>query len=165
MTQIIITFLVGAAGGLTGYVLRLPAGVLVGSMLAVGAYNCLGFKAYMPAKLRIGGRIIVGCLLGLNINPAAIMELKNVIVPALIIVFMLLCSGCLTSFIVHRYCKLDLNTAFLSSSAGGLTDLSMLATSLGEDGPKVAVIHLVRVMTVMTTMPLILILLEKIMLK
>ena len=161
MTRILITLAVGTVGGLTGYFLKLPAGVLVGSMLAVGVYNCLGFKSHMPSKVRVAGQIIIGCLLGLNLNPAAIMELRNIFVPALIIVTLMLMSGCITSFIVYKIAKVDLPTAILSSSAGGLTELSVLATTLGADGPKVAIIHLVRIITVLTAMPLILTVLER----
>ena len=168
MTRILITLLIGAIGGLTGYFLRLPAGVLVGSMLAVGLCNCfggrLGFQAYMPAKVRIGGQILIGCLLGLNLNPNTIMELRTIWAPALAIVVILLVSGCFTGFMVHKICKIDLCTAILSSSAGGLTELSVLAASLGVDGPKVAIIHLIRIITVITTMPLILTVLERILL-
>ena len=164
MIRIFLTLLVGTIGGLTGYFLRLPAGVMIGSMLAVGVYNCLSFKADMPAKVRIGGQILIGTLLGLNLNPQTIMELRTILLPALIIVVILLFSGCVTGLIVHKICKVDLHTAILCSSAGGLTELSVLATSLGGDGPKVAIIHLLRVITVVATMPIILTALEKLLL-
>ena len=161
MVRILLTVLVGSVGGITGYLLRLPAGALVGSMLAVGIYNGLGFKAYMPVQVRIGCRIVVGCLLGLNLNQGTFMQLRTVLVPALIIVTSLLIWGMFTGFIVYKVCKLDMYTAFLSSSAGGLTELSLMASSLGGDGPKVAILHLVRMITVVSTMPILLTFLEK----
>ena len=158
--RVLITLLVGTAGGLIGHFLQLPAGVLVGSMLAVGIYNCLGFESKMPDQVRIGGQIVIGCLLGLNLNPESIMELRTIWAPALSIVALLLFSGCFTGFLVHKICKVDINTAILGSSAGGLTELSVLASSLGVDGPKVAIIHLVGILTVITLMPVLITLLE-----
>jgi len=133
-------------------------------MLAVGIYNCLGFKAFMPPQVRIGARIIVGSLLGLSVNLNTLLELKTLIVPALIIVISLLMWSIMTGFIVFKFCKLDIHTAFLSSSAGGMTELSLLAASLGGDGPKVVMLHTIRIITVISTMPFIIHILEKLLL-
>ena len=164
MKSLFLTLFIGSIGGITGYLLQLPAGPLIGSMLAVGISNCLGFKSYMPANVRVICRIIVGCLLGLNLNPKTIMELKTIFLPALIIVSFLFFAGCFIGFVVHKTCKMDIYTAILGSSAGGLTELSILAESIGGDGPKVAVIHLVRILTIITSVPFILTLLEKLLL-
>ena len=161
MIRFFVTMLVGSAGGLIGYTLGLPAGALLGSMAAVGIYNCIGFKAYMPPIVHMGARIIIGSLLGLSLNLNAFMELKTVIVPAVIIVTLLLMCGIITGFIIYKFCKLDMHTAFLSSSAGGMSELCLLATSLGGDGPKVAILHTVRLIAVISVMPLILFVLER----
>ena len=164
MKSLLLTLLIGSIGGTIGYLLHLPAGPLIGSMLAVGISNCLGFKSHMPANVRIVCRIIVGCLLGLNLNPETIMELRTIFLPALIIVFFLFFAGSFIGFVVHKTCKMDIYTAILGSSAGGVTELSILAESMGGEGPKVAIIHLVRILTVITFVPLILTLLEKLLL-
>ena len=165
MKRILITLLVGSVGGLTGYFVGFPAGALVGSMLAVGIFNCIGFEAYMPAKVRVACRIIIGCLLGLRLNPETVMELRYAIVPALIIVSSMLTFCCLLGFIVYKFCKLDIHTAFFSSSAGGMTELSVLATSLGGEGHKVVIIHIMRILTILTLVPLILTGLEKLLVR
>jgi len=156
MVRLLITLLVGSAGGLAGHKLRIPGGAFFGSMLAVGIYNSLGFEAFMPLQMRVGAQILVGCLLGLSLSRDAFKELKTVIRPALIIIMSLLIGGLTAGFIVYKFCNLDIYTAFLSSSAGGMPELSLLAISLGGDGPKVAVMHLARLFTVVSTMPLIL---------
>jgi membrane AbrB-like protein len=162
MKRLIITLFVGSAGGLLGYKLGIPVGALLGSMLAVGIYNCLGFESFMPVRVRVGAQIIVGCLLGLNLNPGTFMELKTIIVPALIIVTMLLAWGLITGFIVYKFFKVDLYTAFLSSSPGGMTELSLIASSMGGDGPKVVLLHTVRLLSIVSILPLLLLVVEKI---
>ena len=161
MVRVLITLLVGSTGGLLGYILGIPVGALLGSMLAVGIYNCLGFQAFMPSHIRVGAQIMIGCLLGLNLNLNTFMELRTIIVPALVLVTMLLTWGIMTGFIVFKFCKLDMPTAFLSSSAGGMTELSLLAESLGGDGPKVVLLHFFRLITVVSVMPVILFVLER----
>jgi membrane AbrB-like protein len=162
MERLVITLLVGSVGGIIGYLLKLTAGALLGSMVAVGVYNCLGFQAVMPPQVRIGVQVVVGCMLGLNLNRAAFAELKTVLVPAIVIISALLIFGLITGFIVYKVSKLDVPTAFLSSSAGGMTELSLLAVTLGADGPKVAILHSIRMITVVSVMPSILNLLLKI---
>ena len=161
MVRLLITLLVGSVGGLLGYNLRVPAGALIGSMLAVGIYNCLGFQAFMPPKIRIAAQIVVGCLLGLRLDQNAFIQLRTVYVPALIIIVSLLIGGLITGFIVYKLCKVEMHTAFLSSSPGGMTELSLLAVSLGGDGPKVTILQTIRMIAVVAVMPVILPLLEK----
>jgi membrane AbrB-like protein len=165
MERLLITLLVGSIGGIIGYLLKLPAGALLGSMVAVGIYNCLGFQAFMPPQVRLGVQVVVGCMLGLNLNRETFAELKTVIVPAVIIVAVLLVCGLITGFIVYKASKLDVPTAFLSSSAGGMTELSLLAVTLGADGPKVAILHAIRMITVVSVMPSTLYILMKIFLQ
>ena len=165
MEQLLITLVVGAAGGLIAHRLRVPSGALLGSMVAVGIYNCLGFDSYMPVQARIGVQIVIGCLLGLRLNREAFVQLKTVIRPVLIIVPSLLTFGMVTGFILHKVFGFDVYTAFLSSTPGGLTELSLLAATLGGDGPKVAVMHTFRLITVVTTTPFIMRAMEKLLTK
>lgn len=156
MVRLSVTLLIGTAGGLTCYLLRIPGGALLGSMLAVGIYNCFKSQAFMPSQVRRGAQIVIGCLLGLNLNLNTFMELRAVLIPALVISTILLIWGIMTGFIVFRFCNLDMNTAFLSSSPGGMTELSLVAASLGGDGAKVAILHLTRLITIISVIPLIL---------
>lgn len=161
MIRLLITILVGTIGGLAGYKLRIPGGVLLGSMLAVGLYNSLGFQAFMPVQVHRSAQIVIGSLLGLNLNLSYFMEFRAIFMPALIIITILLIWGIMTGFMVFKLCKLDMNTAFLSSSAGGMTELSLLAISMGGDGAKVALLHLIRLITIISVMPIILLVLER----
>ena len=156
MLRLFITLLVGSAGGLLAHRLRIPSGALLGSMIAVGILNCFGFESYMPVQARIGVQIVVGCLLGLRLNREAFKQLKTVIKPVLVIVPSLMIFGLTTGFILYKFFNLDIYTAFLSSSPGGMTELSLMAATLGGDGPRVAILQTIRMVTVVTSTPLIL---------
>ena len=165
MVNLLITLLIGASGGLLAHKLRVPSGALLGSMAAVGIYNCLGFEAFMPVQARVGAQIVVGCILGLRLNRSAFLSLKTVIKPVLIVVPSMLGISLFTGFILFRFCDLDFYTAFLSSTTGGLAELSLLAVALGGDGPKVAILQTIRMITVVSTMPFIIKIMEKLLLK
>ena len=156
MINILITLAVGCFGGLLAYKFKMPAGPMLGAMIAVGIYNCLGFVSYMPEEMRIGVQIVMGCVLGLRLNRETFKQLKTVIKPALIIIPSLMLFGLTTGFILFYIFKLDVYTAFLSSTPGGLAELSLLAATLGGDGPRVAILHTLRLITVISVTPIIL---------
>ena len=156
MVRLLITVLVGSVGGLIAHRLRMPAGPMLGAMIAVGVYNCLGFESYMPDQVRVGVQIVMGCILGLSLNRDTFKQLKTVLKPALVIVPSLMAFGLTTGFLLHKFFNLDVYTAFLSSTPGGLAELSLLAASLGGDGPRVAILHTLRLITVITVTPIIL---------
>jgi len=70
--------------------------------------------------------------------------------------------GLSTGFVLHYVFGLDVYTAFLSTTPGGLVELSLLAEALGGDGPRVAILHTLRLITVISVTPIILGLITKI---
>jgi membrane AbrB-like protein len=156
MERLVITLLVGTAGGLLGYFLRIPAGTMLGAMVAVGIYNVIGSQAYMPAVFRVAAQIILGCMLGMSINRGTLGELKLLAAPALVVVVsvMLFCLG--MGFILHKFFGLDLATAFFGCAPGGMSEMSILALTTGADGPKVALLQLIRMLSIVSFLPSIL---------
>jgi membrane AbrB-like protein len=153
MERLVITLLIGSAGGLLGYFLRIPAGAMIGAMLAVGIYNCLGFQSHIPAGFRTAAQILLGCTLGLSITRQTLHDMRLIIGPALIVVFSALLFCFVLGFILHKFFGLDWATAFLGSSPGGMTELSALAMDMGADGPKVAFLQLIRMLSIVVFLP------------
>jgi membrane AbrB-like protein len=153
MERLLITLLVGAAGGICGYILRMPAGAMIGAMLAVGLYNCLGFQSYMPRGFRTVAQILLGCMLGLSFTRQTFHDLKTLIGPVVVVVFSALLFCLILGFVLHKFFGLELATAFLGSSPGGMTELSALAIDMGADGPKVALLQLIRMLSTVIFLP------------
>jgi membrane AbrB-like protein len=153
MERLVLTLLVGASGGLLGYFLRIPAGAMIGAMLAVGIYNCLGFQSYIPTGFRTAAQILLGCMLGLSITRQTFHDIKLIIGPALIVIFSALIFCFVLGFVLHKFFGLDWATAFLGSSPGGMTELSALAMDMGADAPKVALLQLIRMLSIVVFLP------------
>jgi len=162
MLNLFITLLVGSAGAFIAHKIKMPAGPMLGAMIAVGIYNCLGFVSFMPSELRVGVQIVMGCILGLRLNRETFIQLKTVVKPVLIVIPCLMILGLSTGFVLHYVFGLDVYTAFLSTTPGGLVELSLLAEALGGDGPRVAILHTLRLITVISVTPIILGLITKI---
>ena len=109
---------------------------------------------YMPANLKIIGQIIIGGTIGMNFTKSSLAEMKQVFFPAVISVVILLTVGVIAGYILHKVAGIDLITALLGTSPGGLTDMTILAAAFEADTIIVSSIHLVRLFSVILLMPI-----------
>ena len=155
MDKLLITLLVATVGGLLGYNLKLPAGALIGAMVAVGLYNLFFHGARMPLQMQVIVQIVAGAMIGLRINAGTFADLKAIIFPALIMVFSVVIIGFIIGFMLYRFTGMDLTTALFASAPGGLTEMTLAADSMGAEAPKVAMLQLLRLTCVISLMPFI----------
>ncbi len=133
--------------------LDVPAGALIGAMVAGAAINLAGLESQpLPEWARFGAFAAIGWLLGQQLTRDTVSTLKSAIVPIAIVVVSLLVAGGLVA-IGLRLWGLDAGTAFLAASPGGISQMAAMATDVGANAPLVVTTHLVRVMTVVLTAP------------
>jgi uncharacterized protein len=149
-----ITIIVALIAGLAGYSLDIPAGAMTFSMIAVGALNVFTARGFMPLNLRRLTQMLAGALIGSRVAYSDIIALKVIILPAVILLIGILVVNLLIGFIMHKTSSLELITSLLASAPGGLSDMALIAKDLGADAPKVAILHLVRVVTIIGVFPL-----------
>ncbi len=155
MDKVLYTILVASAGGIIGIKLKIPAGALIGAMIAVAIYNIFTGQGTIPTNFKIFAQILVGGMIGLNFTMDTVYGLKNLIVPALMLVIGLTVFSICLGLIISKLTGLDLITALFSCSPGGLTDMTLIAEEYGAQTPKVALMHLMRLITVITVLPLV----------
>jgi len=155
MIKIFYTLLVATAGGLIGLKLKIPAGTLIGAMIAVAIFNISTNHGTVPNQLKIGAQIIVGGVIGLNFSMEMVRNLKTMIILALILVVGLTTFSLILGFVIHKVTGMDLLTALFSCSPGGLADMSIISEAYGAETAKVVIMHSLRLMTVVTIFPLI----------
>lgn len=153
MERIIYTLLIAGIGGYLGIKLKVPAGAFVGAMIAVAIFNMYTGKGQMPMQFKLVAQIVVGGMIGLNFKMDTLSELKSLLMPALIILIGLTFYCILLGFIIHKVTGLDLVTSLFSTSPGGITDMTLISEAYGAETPKVAILHLVRLVTVITVLP------------
>lgn len=152
--DVLKTIAVGLVCGTAGYLSGFPAGAISFSMIGCAAYNIINEHAYMPLRLRQFVQCFAGAYIGGMITRSQVIELfemYNVII-AVILSFYIL--NIVIAFLLVRFCKLDAVTALLCSSAGGLTDMALIADELGADSAKVVAMQLIRVIGIVTVYPL-----------
>ncbi|WZL71905.1 AbrB family transcriptional regulator [Clostridiaceae bacterium 35-E11] len=155
MEKIIYTLIVAGIGGMIGIKLKIPAGALVGAMVFVAIYNIWSGKGYIPTNFKLVAQIMVGGMLGLNFTMETIHGLKAMLIPAVIMVLGLMVLNLLLGFLLYKTTGLNLITALFSSAPGGLTEMVLTSEAYGADTSKVALLHLMRLISVITILPLV----------
>lgn len=154
MHSVVSTLAVALVGGLVGRWLRLPAGEFVGAALAVLVVQSLGGQLAEPGpRLRFGVEVVLGAMVGASFTAQTWRQLSQVFVPMLVAVVLLVTAGLLTGLLLSRLTGLDLATALFSTTPGALSNMVVLASSLGADFPLVGALQTTRLLVLLLILP------------
>lgn len=151
-----LVFAIGAAGGYAGMRLRLPAGPLLGALVAVLAAQLLipGLPSVSP-QVRMWLQILAGVALGSRVSADTVRRLRRAGPLAAMVVVVTILGTLAGGAVVALALGLDRGTALLASTPGGMPEMILIADSLGRDVPTVVVIQLIRVvLTLLIVLPL-----------
>lgn len=154
LLQTVIAAFVGAAAF---EALKVPAGALIGALVAVAALNLLtdGGAVELASPLRFTAFALLGWLIGQGVTPETLQTLRGSLVPMLLIVVALVLFGALLAVGLTHFGVLDGTTAFLAASPGALSQMSALGQALGADATLVAAVHTMRVVTLVLITPIV----------
>lgn len=150
-----ITTLIATIAGLIGYKLKIPAGTMTFSMVAIGVLNIFTGRGYMPLNIRRMTQVFAGALIGEKMTFADMMALKGIVVPALILLIGIILVNLCIGIFISKVSDLELITSLLASAPGGVSDMALIAKDLGGDGPKVAILQLARYVCIIAFFPII----------
>lgn len=151
------TVFVALIGSAIAVKLKIPAGALVGALIAVGCVNCFQlFEVPTPPQ---GTKFILqmglGILLGATITSDALASLRDLWRPALFCTSITVFTGIVSGLAISRWLGLERLTALLASAPGGISDMSLIALDMGAQGPTVVVMHLTRMIGVIVVVPMV----------
>lgn len=153
MIQILITFLVALAGAIIATKIKVPAGAMVGSMIAVAIFNVAFDFAYFPRDLKIMTQIISGLFIGCKITKYELSSLRKSIKPA-IMNMILIISCCLgMGVLLYFFTDYSLATCTFATAPGSMVDMSIISMDMGADTSVVSVLQLVRLVTILCLFP------------
>ena len=152
--RIIFTLAVAVVGGFIGYKLGIPAGALLGSMVAVGAASLVGAKPKMPQSYNIIAQMILGGFLGLSITRDVLTGMKTYLFASFMMVVLLSVFAAVTGFIVSRVTGIELYTSLLGSAPGGMPEIVALSQAYEVDHSGVVVMQTVRRILIVMIYPL-----------
>ena len=153
LKQIFITILCGGTSGLALWWLGIPAGAIIGAMLGTAICNITTSKAYFPPSCRLPLQMVAGAFVGMRMDRESIFAMRGLIVPMLILFVGVITITFATAFVMHKLTRLNMATCLLASTPGGLTEMAILSDNLGLDTPKIAVLQVSRLMSVIIFFP------------
>lgn len=153
LVQTVLAALVGAAAF---EALKVPAGALIGALVATAALNLItdGAAVELPSSLRFAAFALLGWAVGQGVTTETVRTVRVSLVPIVLTVALLL-FGALLAVLLTRFGVFDGTTAFLAASPGALSQMSALGQGLGADATLVATVHTVRVVTLVLVSPIV----------
>lgn len=149
-------FLVGTAGWIIFNCFHVPMSPLFGSLAAVGCLRVAQIPLpQCPLFITILVQNIFGIYLGTKFNKQAIWDLVYSFIPSAIIVFWAVGSSILIGYLFFSISNFDLSTSILSSSIGGLPEMSLIAVATGANTPVIVVMQTVRMVLTVVIFPII----------
>lgn len=150
---IAVTIIVALAGAYLLQRLKVPAGLLLGAVMAVGLLNICCGKAYIWPQARIFSQIVAGTYLGCLVTKKDLRLLPKIIWPYLMIMCSFLVLNISVGFLLHKITDLSLITCLLSSMPGGISDSPLIAMDMGADVSVVVVLQFIRVIFGLAFLP------------
>jgi len=151
--RFLLTIAIAYAGGTLARRLKIPAGGMVGAMAFVIIFNLLTGWGVFYQNLRVLVQIGAGALIGARMKKANVRALKKLVVPIIIINSFMIVMNLAGGFVMYKFSDLDVATCFFASAPGGMADMAIIAADLGANPAYVAVLQLLRVLTIIICMP------------
>lgn len=154
------TLLVAAIGGFTLKTIGVPAGGMIGAILATLIFNLrFGDCRVTPAMKRYA-RIGVGCYIGCCLQREFLSQLDTLIFPILVVLVGVTVFTILMAILISKLFKIDLVTAMMMCMPGGITEISVIADDFGADQATIMCMHSLRLISVIALFPYLIYLLE-----
>lgn len=138
------TFAVALAGGWCGKKSRIPAGAMVGAIIATAVWNIASGAAYIPGSTRPVLQIAGGILLGHTISRSSLALMRKTGKAVIILLAGLLLLNITLGAIIHAAGSMDLVTALFATAPGGVSDMALIAEEFGADTGAVSIMQLFR---------------------
>ena len=145
--EALLTFgLSAAAAGLLGW-LRVPAGVLLGAMVASAVLHATGLvHGRFPPALIIAGFVATGSVIGARFHGTRMETVARTIPAAVVSVLVALAISAAIAAFGARVLGLPFGEVWLAYAPGGVEAMAAMALSLGLDPAFVGAHHVLRIL-------------------
>lgn len=151
--DLVITFALAVGGGLVGELLPVPAGALIFSLAVVSVYNLYTDKAWVHRNEKFAAQICCGAYIGCKVTMDSLLEMRALIIPALLMVVGFAVFHILLGVLLSRLFKLELPAMLFACAPGGASDMALIAGELSNDCSAIAVLQIIRLFFVIILFP------------
>ncbi|KID32115.1 AbrB family transcriptional regulator [Prauserella rugosa] len=136
---------------------RVPLWALTGGLVGAAAVNLgLGLEVEAPNLLVLGAKLLIGTAIGASLSPDVFRQFMRFFGPGVLAVTTVLAVGVLFGWGFAAWGLMEPGESMFGLVPGGVGEMVATAASLGLDGAVVTGAHMVRLFTVVLSLPLIL---------
>lgn len=155
MIQTALTLALSTAVGYLLYRKHIPAGMLIGAVIA-SAVLTVGFHAgSIPDAAKNIAQVIAGTFIGCSARREDFRQLRTFWKPVLMITFSLLVVNMAIGFLLCLAGYSDLLTCLVCAIPGGIAETTLIASDFGADPSKVLLVHFCRLIVGLMVFPLV----------
>jgi membrane AbrB-like protein len=135
---------------------HLPAAWLFGPLIASALFAVRDWQAVeLPRSVYLAAQAVIGTALGAGFSPATLLTLpQHFWIFAFAVVFILLTS-LFNGWILTRFTRLDVATAFLGTMPGGAGEMAAMSDSLRADARLVVIMQYTRLLLILASLALV----------
>ncbi|WP_335949266.1 MULTISPECIES: AbrB family transcriptional regulator [Salipiger] len=148
-----LTGLAALGGAAIAALLGVPAGALVGAMLAVALMAGLGHAVTVPVIARDLAFLVIGISLGAGIDASVLPHLPGWSISLLGLAVALVATMAASTFLLQRVFAVDWQTAVLASAPGTMSNAVAIAVEGKGDASAVMILQLMRLVILVTLVP------------
>jgi membrane AbrB-like protein len=151
----VLLTVIGLLVGFGAERLRLPAGGMLGGMLAAALLNPLWLRLPgLPGVYSLVAQLVIGVGVGATLTRAALRDFRPYALSGILMTACLILMALGLGWALTQVSSLDLVTAIVGSAPGGADTMVLLASDLDADPQLVAAMHVSRLILIMLAMPL-----------
>lgn len=156
-----VTISVAVVAGFIGRASGVTAGTLLFSLVAILALKLTTNVSYIPMWAKRLAQVLAGCYIGSGIYKNDLLELRFLVVPALLILAGYFVNCYLTGHLLQKTCKMELKEGMLAATPAGATDMALISCDLGVQSTDLIVLQVIRMLVVISVFPQIISLIVK----
>jgi len=151
--NLILTLIIAILGGYLASKKKVPAAYMLGALFLVALFNICSNKAFLPNYFKFITQIATGTFIGSKFRSEDIKMLKKVIVPGMVMVVLMIAFSFLLSYLMSTFLGIDNLTSFFATAPGGIMDISLIAYDFKANTSQVALLQLIRLISVISFVP------------
>ena len=151
--NLILTLIIAILGGYLASKKKIPAAYMLGALFLVAIFNIFFNKAFLPNYFKFITQVVTGTFIGSKFHSEDVKMLKKVIVPGMTMVVLMIAFSFVLSYLMSTFLGIDNLTSFFATAPGGIMDISLIAYDFKANTSQVALLQLIRLISVISFVP------------
>lgn len=153
LRRLALTYAIAIVAGAVATWISLPLPWMLGPFFLFAALSLSGLAFELMPMGREIGQVAIGTAVGLRFTGDVLIAVMTLLPAMLLATGYVIAFTMLAAFLIRPLARLDPNTAFFATAAGGMADMAHVAERHGGQPGSVAVVHSMRVSLVVAVVP------------